>query len=57
MKKNVILLLVGMVLVVIGAFLKISHNHGLSTFFFIAGLGLEAYTLGSLVIQSLKKVK
>jgi glucose dehydrogenase len=56
MKKNVILLLVGMVLVIIGAFLKISHS-GFSTYFFIAGLALEAYTLGSLVIQSLKKVK
>jgi hypothetical protein len=56
MKKNVILLLVGMVLVVIGAFLKL-NNSALSTYFFIAGLALEAYTLGSLVIQSLKKVK
>lgn len=56
MKKNVILLLVGMVLVIIGAFLKVIHN-ALSTYVLISGLALEAYTLGSLVIRSLKKVK
>ena len=56
MKKNVILLLIGMVLVIIGAYLKISHN-AFSIYILIAGLGLEAYTLGSLVIHSLKKVK
>jgi hypothetical protein len=56
MKKNVILLLVGMILVIVGAFLKIS-NSTFSTYFLFAGLAIEAYTLGSLVIQSLKKVK
>jgi hypothetical protein len=56
MKKNVILLLVGMVLVIIGAFLKITGS-ALASYVIIAGLVLEAYTLGSLVIQSLKKVK
>jgi len=45
-----------MVLVIIGAMLKIASS-AYASYVIIAGLVLEAYTLGSLVIQSLKKVK
>ncbi len=54
MKKNLILLLVGMVLVVIGALLKINGNN-LSQYILITGLAIEVYVLATLVIQSLKK--
>jgi len=56
MKKELILLLVGMALVIIGALLKIYH-YEFSKYVLITGLAVEAYTLASLVIKSLKKVK
>jgi hypothetical protein len=56
MKKELILLVLGMVLVIIGALLKISHVE-FSKYVLIIGLALEAYVLGSLVIKSLKKMK
>jgi len=56
MKKELILMILGMVLVIIGAFLKIAH-YEFSKYVLIVGLALEAYALGSLVIKSLKKVK
>jgi len=49
-------MVLGMVLVVIGALLKIAH-YDWSKYVLMVGLALEAYALGSLVIQSLKKVK
>jgi len=55
-KKELILLVVGMLLVVIGALLKICH-YEFSKYILIAGLAIEAFILGSLVIKSLKKVK
>jgi uncharacterized membrane protein len=54
MKKHLILLIVGMVLVVIGALLKINGNN-LSQYVMITGLAIEVYVLGTMVIQSLKK--
>ncbi|MEO5777914.1 MAG: hypothetical protein ABIQ27_13500 [Flavobacterium sp.] len=56
MKKNLILLVLGMVLVIIGALLKINKNE-LSQYLLIAGLAIEAFVLGSIVIQSLRKMK
>jgi flagellar biosynthesis protein FliQ len=54
MKKHLILLIVGMIIVVIGALLKINGND-LSHYILIIGLTIEMYVLASLVIQSLKK--
>ncbi|MFZ4105312.1 GldL-related protein [Flavobacterium sp.] len=54
MKKNLILLIVGMVLVVIGTLLKINGNN-LSQYVMITGLTIEVYVLATMVIQSLKK--
>jgi hypothetical protein len=54
MKKELILMVLGMVLVVIGALLKISHVE-FSKYVLMIGLALEAYALGSLVIKALKK--
>jgi uncharacterized membrane protein len=54
MKKHLILLITGMVLVVIGALLKINGND-LSKYVLIAGLAIEGYVLAALVIKSLKK--
>ena len=54
MKRELILLVAGMLLVIIGAFLKIYHFE-FSTFVLILGLAIEAYVLASLVIKSLKK--
>jgi len=54
MKKDIILLLVGMVLVVIGALLKI-NQYDVSKYVLIVGLAIEAYVLGALVLKSLKK--
>lgn len=56
MKKELVLLVVGMVLVIIGALLKIYHLQ-FSKYILILGLAIEAYALASLVIKSLKKVK
>ena len=56
MKKNLMLLLVGMVLVIIGALLKINKNE-LAQYVLIVGLAIEAFVLGSIVIQSLRKMK
>lgn len=56
MKKNVIFLLIGMALVIIGAFLKITDK-AFSSYVIIAGLAIEAYTLCALVLHSLKKLK
>ncbi|WP_309614460.1 GldL-related protein [Flavobacterium sp.] len=56
MKKELILLVLGMLLVIIGALLKICH-YEFSKFVLIAGLAIEALVLASLVIKSLKKVK
>jgi hypothetical protein len=54
MKKDLILLILGMVLVIVGALLKIRGND-LSQYVLIVGLAIEAYVLASLVIKSLKK--
>ena len=54
MKKHLILLIVGMVIVVIGSLLKINGNN-LSQYVLITGLAIEVYVLATLVIQSLKK--
>jgi hypothetical protein len=54
MKKQLTFLLLGMILVVIGALLKINHNE-LGQYVLIAGLAMEAYILASLVIKSLRK--
>lgn len=56
MKKELVLLVVGMLLVVIGALLKIYHFE-FSKYILILGLAIEAYVLASLVIKSLKKIK
>lgn len=56
MRKLLLIMVVGMVLVVIGALLKITHS-SFGNFILIAGLCLEAFALGSLVLQSLKKIK
>ena len=56
MRKLLVLMIVGMVLVVIGALLKINQN-SFGNYVLIAGLSLEAFALGSLVIQSLRKIK
>lgn len=56
MKKELILLVLGMVLVVIGALLKINH-YEFSKYVLISGLAIEAFVLASLVIKSLRKVK
>ena len=54
MKKQLTFLVLGMILVVIGALLKINHNK-LGQYVLIAGLAMEAYILASLVIKSLRK--
>jgi hypothetical protein len=54
MKKQLIFLLLGMILVVIGALLKINHV-GFGQYVLLAGLAVEAYILGYLVLQSLRK--
>ncbi len=54
MKKHLILLIIGMLLVIIGALLKINGNK-LSQFVLITGLAIEVYVLTTMVIQSLKK--
>ena len=54
MKKDIILLISGMALVIIGALLKINHFE-YSKWVLIFGLAIEAYVLASLVIKSLKK--
>ena len=55
MKKELTFLLLGMVLVVIGALLKINGNATVSKYILIVGLAIEAFILASLVIKSLKK--
>lgn len=54
MKKQLPLLVIGMMLVIIGAFLKINQNDW-STGVLIIGLTLEGIALGTLVYDSLKK--
>ena len=54
MKKQLLFLFLGMILIVIGTLLKINHNQ-LGHYFLIAGLAIEAYILASLVIKSLRK--
>ena len=56
MKKELTLLVLGMVIVVIGALLKI-YAWEYAQYVLIIGLAIEAYVLGSLVIKSLKKIK
>ena len=56
MKKQLILLLLGMALVVIGALLKI-NKHELAQYMLIVGLAIETFVLGSIVVQSLRKMK
>jgi len=56
MKKQLVYLIVGMILVVIGSLLKIKHI-AFSQYVLFFGLAIEAVALASLVIQSLKKVK
>lgn len=55
MKKELTFLILGMVLVVVGALLKINGNTELSHYILIVGLTIEAFVLVSLVIKSLKK--
>ena len=54
MKKPLLFLLFGMILIVIGTLLKINHNE-LGRYFLIAGHAIEAYILATLVIKSLRK--
>ena len=54
MKKELTLLVTGMVIVVIGALLKIYHSY-FATYVLIVGLAIEAYALGSLVLKTLRK--
>jgi hypothetical protein len=56
MKKKLLLLVLGMVLVIVGALMKINKIEW-SQYVLIAGLALEAFVLGSIVIQSLRKMK
>ncbi|MES2412016.1 MAG: hypothetical protein V4535_11290 [Bacteroidota bacterium] len=56
MKKELILLIIGMLLVIVGALLKI-YRYEFSKFVLIAGLAIEAFVLASLVVKSLKKIK
>lgn len=56
MKKNLSLLVVGMALVIIGTFLKI-QKYEIAQYVLFIGLAIEAFALGSLVWQSLKKIK
>lgn len=56
MKKNLYLLVSGMILVLIGAFLKIQKNEFAHYLLFL-GLAVEAFALVSIVWQSLKKIK
>ena len=55
MKKELTFLVLGIILVVIGALLKINGDKGLSQYVLIAGLTIEAFILALLVIKSLKK--
>ena len=55
MKKELTFLILGMVLVVVGALLKINGNTELSHYILIVSLAIEAFVLVSLVINSLKK--
>ena len=52
--KYAVVLVLGMLVTIFGAYLKINNNH-LGTYVLIIGLALEAFILGSLVIKSLKK--
>jgi hypothetical protein len=54
MKKELALLLIGMVLVIIGSLFKI-YRYDFSNYVLIIGLAIEAYALGSLVLKSLRK--
>ena len=54
MKKELALLLIGMVVVIIGSLLKIGH-YDFSSYVLIVGLAIEAYVLGSLVLKALRK--
>jgi len=54
MKKDLILLILGMILVIVGALLKI-EGYDFSKYVLIVGLAIEAYVLASLVIKSLRK--
>lgn len=56
MKKEIILLVLGMILVIVGALLKIT-NVAASQYVLLVGLAIEAFVLTSIVIKSLKKVK
>lgn len=55
MKKEILFLVLGMALVLIGVLIKINGNETISKYLLISGLALEAYILASLVIKSLKK--
>ena len=54
MKKELTFLILGMILVVIGALLKINHNE-FGQYVLIVGLAIEAYILASMFIKSLKR--
>ncbi|MCF6131740.1 GldL-related protein [Flavobacterium wongokense] len=56
MKKQLTLLVIGMIIVIIGTLLKIYHIE-FSEYVLIAGLAIEAIVLASIVIKSLKKIK
>lgn len=56
MKRNLSLLLVGMVLVIVGALLKI-QQYEVGQYVMLFGLAIEAFALGSIVWRSLKKIK
>lgn len=56
MKKQLILLLTGMVLVIIGALLKV-YGNALAQYVLVFGLLIEAVALTFLVVGSLKRMK
>lgn len=56
MKKQLFLLLTGMILIIIGALLKINGN-AISQYLLIAGLAIEAVALTLIVVGSLKRMK
>jgi hypothetical protein len=56
MKKNLYLLVVGIILVLIGAFLKIQKIE-FAQYVLILGLAIEAFALCSIVWLSLKNIK
>lgn len=54
MKKEIILLIIGLVAVTVGALFKIQGAEW-GRYVMMAGLAVEAYVLGALVLKSLRK--